>query len=90
MLLKQSKHLELQQQLHEEELEAKKANTAIAYKKRQLGLSDKLPYLSAKKIMQEAQIETLSLNETKTELQINLIKALGGGYTDNEDTNASR
>lgn len=90
MLLKQSKHLELQRQLHEEELEAKKVNSAIAYKKRLLGLSNKLPYLGAQKIMQEAQIETLSLNETKTALQINLIKALGGGYTDNEDTNESR
>lgn len=89
MLLAQSKHLELQRQLHEEELEAKKANSAIAYKKRLLGLSNKLPYLEAQKIIEEAYIETLSLNETKTTLQIHLIKALGGGYTDNEDTNAS-
>lgn len=90
MLLKQSKHLELQRQLHEEELEAKKANSAIAYKKRLLGLSNKLPYLGAQKIVEEAQIETLSLNEAKIALQINLIKAMGGGYNDNEDINASR
>lgn len=90
MLLKQSKHLALQRQLHEEELEAKKANSAIAYKKRLLGLSNNLPYLGAQKVIEEAGIETLSLNETNTLLQINLIKALGGGYTDSEDTNASR
>lgn len=90
LLLKQSRHLELQRQFHEEEMAAKKTNSEIAYKKRLLGLSDKLPYLGAQKIVEEAQIETLSLNEAKTELQINLIKALGGGYTNNGDTDASR
>jgi len=90
MLLKQTKYLEVQRQLHEEELAAKKENTAIAYKKRQLGLSNKLPYLSEQKVMQEAQIEALSLNEAKTALQINLIKALGGGYSEYGDENGSR
>lgn len=90
VLLKQSKLLESQRQFHDEEIMAKSANESITRKKFLQGLSNKLPYLSAQKITQETQIKTLSLNEIKTELQINLIKALGGGYTDNEDTNASR
>lgn len=88
MLLKQSKRLESQRQLHVDEMEAKKANVAIARKKLQIGLSTNLPYLFAQKIVQEGEIETLSLNETETLLQIDLIKALGGGYS--EDTNESR
>ncbi len=90
VLLKQSKLLEEQRQLHDEELNSKKANVSITRKKLLQGLSDKLPYLSAKKSVLEGEIETLSLNETKSLIQIDLIKALGGGYTDKEDTNASR
>jgi outer membrane protein TolC len=90
MLLKQSKHLESQRQLHKGEIDAKKANMTIAHKQLLQGLSNKLPYLSAEKIVFEGEIETLSLNETKSLLQIALIKALGGGYTDSEDINASR
>lgn len=90
VLLKQSKLLESQRQLHEDEMDAKKANREIARKQLLQGFSTKLPYLSAEKIVFEGEIETLSLQETKWLLQINLIKALGGGYTDKEDTNASR
>ncbi len=90
MLLKQSKHLESQQQLHIDEMNAKKANRAIANKKLLRGLSNKLPCLAAQKIVSEGEIDTLSLNETRILLQIDLIKALGGGYTDNKDSNASR
>lgn len=90
MLLKQSDHLKSQRQFHERELEFKKANMAITHKKLLLGLSNKLPYLASFKTLKEGEFETLSLNETNALLQINLIKSLGGGYTDNEDTNASR
>jgi len=90
MLLKQSKHLESQRQFHDDEMIAKKGNVEIARKKHLKGLTNKLPYLLAQKVVQEGEIETLSLNETKALLQIDLIKALGGGYTDKEETNASR
>lgn len=90
VLLKQSKHLESQRQLHEGEMDAKKANREIARKQLVQGFSTKLPYLSAEKIVFEGEIETLSLSETHSSLQIGLIKALGGGYTDKEDANASR
>lgn len=90
MLLKQSKHLESQRQLHNDEMIAKKGNVEIARKKHVRGLSNKIPYLLAQKVVQEGEIETLSLNEMKSSLQVDLIKALGGGYTDKEDTNASR
>lgn len=89
VLLKQSKHLESQRQLHEDEMEAKKANREIARKQLLQGLSTKLPYLSAEKIVFEGEIERLSLDETKALIQINLIKALGGGYALKEDTNGS-
>ncbi|HEX5329594.1 efflux transporter outer membrane subunit [Sulfuricurvum sp.] len=88
MLLKQSKFLTRQQQLHHHEIEAQTANREIERKRVVSGLSHKLPYLSAQKVVQEGHIGALSLTETKTLLQINLIKALGGGYR--EDTNASR
>lgn len=88
VLLKQSKLLEEQYKLHDQEIGAKKANEAIALKKYSYGLSDKLPSLSAKRAVYESELEKFSLNETKALLQINLIKALGGGYKD-EDTNAS-
>lgn len=90
MLLKQAKRLEAQRRFHESEMEAKKANAMIARQKLKIGLSTKLPYLSARQIVQEGEIETLSLNETARLLQIDLIEALGGGYTDIEDANESR
>ena len=90
MLLKQSKHLELQRQFHEDEMAVKKANEVIDHKKLTQGLSNKLPYLSEQKVVREAEIATLSINETQTKLKIDLIKALGGGYSEHGDENASR
>ncbi|MDP3265474.1 MAG: efflux transporter outer membrane subunit [Sulfuricurvum sp.] len=90
VLLKQAKLIEAQRQLHNEEMSAKAANENIARKKLSLGLNNKLPYLGAKRTVYEGEIESLGLNETKSLIQIDLIKALGGGYTDKEDTNASR
>lgn len=90
VLLKQAKLIESQRQLHDEEMSVKAANENIARKKLSLGLNNKLPYLTAKRTVYEGEIESLGLNETKSLIQIDLIKALGGGYTDKEDTNASR
>ncbi len=89
-LLKQTKLLEVQRRLHDEEITAKKTNETIERKKLLQGLSNKLPYLAKKKTLLQGEIETLSLKETKLLLQINLIKALGGGYADQEDTNESQ
>lgn len=90
VLLKQTKLIQSQLQLHDREMNAKKGNETITRKKLFLGLSDKLPYLSAKKTVYEGEMDTLSLNETKSLIQINLIKALGGGYVLKEDKNASQ
>lgn len=87
VLLKQLKLIESQRLLQEEDMNAKKSNETITRKRLSLGLSNKLPYLTAKNNLLEGKIKTLSLNETKSLIQINLIKALGGGYTDQEDTN---
>lgn len=90
LLLKQTKLIQSQLQLHDREMDAKKGNENITRKKLSQGLSDKLPYLSAKKTVYEGEMDTLSLNETKSLIQINLIKALGGGYVLKEDENASQ
>lgn len=90
VLLKQTKLIQSQIQLHDHEMDAKRGNESITRKKLSQGLSDKLPYLSAKKIVYEGEIQRLSLYETKSLTQINLIKALGGGYAEKEDENASR
>jgi outer membrane protein TolC len=82
VLLKQSKLIEAQRQQHDEELSALNANAAITRKKLVQGLSNKLPYLSAKKTVLEGEIAALSLMETRGLIQIDLIKALGGGYID--------
>lgn len=90
VLLKQAKLIESQRQFHDQEMSAKAANENIARKKLSLGLENKLPYLAAKRTVYEGEIESLGLKETKSLIQIHLIKALGGGYTDKVDTNASR
>jgi outer membrane protein TolC len=87
VLLKELKLIESQRLFHEDDINAKKSNELITRKRLLLGLSNKLPYLTARKNLLESEIETLSLNETKSLIQIDLIKALGGGYTDNEETN---
>jgi len=89
VLLKQSKLVQSQIAFHHEDINAKKANETIARKKFFLGLSNKLPYLSAKKMALEGELEAHSLNETHALIQVDLIKALGGGYSDKEDKNES-
>jgi len=74
-LIKQTKLIESQIQFHDEDMDARLANEIISRKKLFLGLSNKLPYLFAIKNTLEGQIETLSLNETKLLIQIDLIKA---------------
>lgn len=90
VLLKQSKLLKEQYRLHDQEIGAKRANEAIERRKLSYGLSDKLPLLSAKRAVYESELESFSLNETKSSLQIQLIKALGGGYVEGGETNESR
>ncbi|MGE4472385.1 MAG: TolC family protein, partial [Sulfuricurvum sp.] len=90
VLLKQTKLIESQIDLHHDDMNAKYANVSIRRKQFSLGLSDKLPLLSANKTAYESELEALSLDEAKAQLQIGLIKALGGGYTDAGENNASK
>jgi NodT family efflux transporter outer membrane factor (OMF) lipoprotein len=85
VLLKQSKLIESQLQLHQEDMDARNTNVAISLKKHHLGLSNKLPYLTAQKITFEGELETLSLMDTKANIQIELIKSLGAGYRDTKE-----
>jgi NodT family efflux transporter outer membrane factor (OMF) lipoprotein len=85
VLLKQSKLIDSQLQLHHEDMDSRNANVVISRKKLLLGLSNKLPYLSAQKTTFEGEIETYSLMDTKTYIQIELIKSLGAGYRDTKE-----
>jgi outer membrane protein TolC len=85
VLLKQSKLIESQLQLHHEDMNSRNANVVITRKKLLLGLSNKLPYLSAQKTTFEGEIETYSLMDTKAYIQIELIKSLGAGYRDTKE-----
>lgn len=82
VLLKQSKLMESQIQLHHEEMDARLANEAISRKKFSLGLSNKLPYLSSQKTTLSGELEKLSLMDKRASLQVELIKSLGAGYRD--------
>ncbi len=45
-----------------------------------LGLKNKISYLDSKIDIQEEKIKSISLQDKQMQLQINLIKSLGGGY----------
>ena len=66
--------------MHEKELKTKEANEHISNKRFSIGLSDKVPYL-------DSQIDTLlnhisgfELEKSHCDLELELIKALGGGF----------
>jgi len=90
VLLRQTGLIASQIDLHHDDLDAKQANVSIRRRQFALGLSDKLPLLLADSIAYESALQALTLDDTRSQLQIALITALGGGYTDNEDHNASR
>jgi NodT family efflux transporter outer membrane factor (OMF) lipoprotein len=79
-VLKKTKFIELQIHAHEESFDAKIFNEEIALKKYRAGLTNKLPYLVTKRETLQSELTKIDLGEEKSSLQINLIKALGGGY----------
>lgn len=84
-VLKKTDLINAQQQVHQEDINAKNANETIARKKLSIGLTDKIPYLSAKIETYHSELIAINLEDEKSSLQIALIKALGGGYNDPED-----
>jgi len=84
-VLKKSKQLELQIKSHKEEMKARKSNEKIALNRLKTGLDGKLPYLSTKIDTLQGLFNESELQNESVLLQISLIKALGGGYTDSAD-----
>ncbi len=79
-VLKKIDYKNLQLDMHEKELKTKEANEHISNKRFSIGLSDKVPYL-------DSQIDTLlnhisgfELEKSHCDLELELIKALGGGF----------
>jgi hypothetical protein len=70
---------------HEEDLDAKNSSETVALKRFNGGVTDKLPYLKAKVESCRGELGKIALNEEKAALQIELIKALGGGYSDQKE-----
>ena len=90
MLLRQTGWITSQIGHHHDDLNAKHADVAIRRARFALGLSDKLPLLAADNAAFESALQALTLDDTRSQLQIALITALGGGYTDKGEHNETR
>jgi NodT family efflux transporter outer membrane factor (OMF) lipoprotein len=79
-LLKKQNQLAMQMGSLAEELSAKRQNYAIALSRFHAGLTNALPCLDAKVKILQSDLSRVALENEKALLEINLIKALGGGY----------
>ncbi|WP_345984884.1 efflux transporter outer membrane subunit [Sulfurimonas sp. HSL-1656] len=89
-VLKRTRLIVSQTQLHDTDIRAKQRNAALAQKRFGGGLTDKLPYLEAKRAYWRGELAGIALREERAGLKIALINALGGGYRDpdaKEDAN---
>lgn len=84
--LNKSKILDSELVLHEEEMQAQHLNVKIAEERFAAGLANKLPFLEAKRELTQTHLNSIDLHGAKAILEIRLIKALGGGYEDNNVT----
>ncbi|RXJ86639.1 TolC family protein [Arcobacter sp. CECT 8985] len=64
-------------------------NKNIEKKIFKLGLKNKLSYIDSKIDIQKEDINSIILNDKKIQLQIELIKSLGGGYKNKVNTNVA-
>ncbi|RXJ68118.1 hypothetical protein CRV08_07620 [Halarcobacter ebronensis] len=56
----------------------------------ELGLKNKISYINSKIEVQEETLNNLTLEDKQLQLQVDLIKSLGGGYTNKVENNVSR
>lgn len=84
--LNQSRILDSELLLHEEEMHAQYLNVEIAQQRFTAGVTNKVPYLQAKRELTQTHLNSIALHDAKAILEIRLIKALGGGYEDNNVT----
>ena len=69
--------------------QATKISLQLAQQRQQAGTANMLPVLSAESALLTQQKQTLDISFRRAESQINLIKALGGGYDSKADTTNS-
>ena len=70
--------------------QATKISLQLAQQRQQAGTANMLPVLSAESALLTQQKQTLDISFRRAESQINLIKALGGGYDSKADTTNSK
>ena len=88
-VLKKIEYKNLQLDMHEKKLKAKETNEQILNKKFAIGLSDKLPYLDSQIDTLLNHISQFDLIKSHTQLQLELIKALGGGFKEESIKNGN-
>ncbi len=64
--------------------EAKVKNERIAQKRFSIGLSNQMPLLQSKLVVLGSEMEDISLKQSSNQLYIELIKALGGGFREDD------
>jgi len=79
-VLNKIKYKNLQLDMHEKELKVKETNEYISNKKFVIGLSDKVPYFDSQIDTLLNRISGFDLVKSNCDLQLELIKALGGGF----------
>jgi NodT family efflux transporter outer membrane factor (OMF) lipoprotein len=79
-VLKKIDYKNLQLDMHEKELQTKEVNEDIANKKFEIGLINKVPYFDSKIDTLLKNISGYELINSHLNLQLELIKALGGGF----------
>lgn len=86
-VLKKIEYKNLQLDMHEKELKTKETNEHIANERFKIGLSDKVPYFDSKINTLLIHISEFELTESHSKLQLELIKALGGGFKEEDIKN---
>jgi len=82
--IKKSKLIDEQLRSHNFDLQAKKSNETIATKRLTAGINGRLPTLAATVERLKSEVDEISLQKDRTQTQITLIEALGGGYYDKQ------
>ena len=86
-VLKKIEYKNLQLDMHEKELKTKETNEHIANERFKIGLTDKVPYFDSKINTLLIHISEFELTESHSKLQLELIKALGGGFKEEDIKN---
>jgi NodT family efflux transporter outer membrane factor (OMF) lipoprotein len=86
-VLKKIEYKNLQLDMHHKELKTKESNENIANERFEIGLSDKINYLDSKIDTFMNNIKGFELIQSHTILELELIKALGGGFKEEDIRN---